>query len=310
MCWNTLFKGNTIKGQYFLVNCFVEWWVLRKMQLCRSLSTKETTTTGTCKVYKGYSRIPTVTNPWGRGPVSQLLMPGYLQEALAITGLPVSASDGIWQKCHPTLGPLEFFNICWNTLFKCNTNKLGNIFWWIVLWSDGCWERCNCKGHFQPKKTPLQALAGWIQDAKWSQLLKIHAEEVLFPSCGCKDTYRKHLPSLGLLWVPLMAFGWNFCHCEAYWKNSTCAEILSSRATLKEVNIFGWIVLWSDGCLKRCNFIGHFQHKKAPLQDTGYSRIPTVKNPWGWDPVSQLLMPGYLQEELAITGLHGCLWWH
>jgi hypothetical protein len=77
--------------------CTVLWIVTVKKPLNRSLPTKESTTIGTPKVYTGYSRTPTGKTQWGRSPASgkpqwgrspasQLLMPGYLQDEISITG--------------------------------------------------------------------------------------------------------------------------------------------------------------------------------------------------------------------------------
>jgi hypothetical protein len=84
-----------MKGQLFL--CTVLWIVTVKKPLYRSLPTKECTTIGTPRVYTGYSRTPTGKTQWGRSPASQLLMSGYLQEGISITGRAVGVSDGFCQ---------------------------------------------------------------------------------------------------------------------------------------------------------------------------------------------------------------------
>ena len=156
------------------------------MKLHGSLSTKECSTRGTCRVYTEYSRIPTNKKHWRWSPVSQLLMPGNWKESLNITGYTVGAHDSIWLTTLPMWGQLEKTNICWKPLFKGNTFLRATCLW-IVLRSDGCWERSNCLGHFLRKKAQIKALAGCFQNNQGSHLLKITGEEVQYSSCWCQD---------------------------------------------------------------------------------------------------------------------------
>ena len=122
ICWKPIFKGNTHYWALLFVNCFMEWLMLRRKKLSGSLTTKESSTIGTCRVFSEYSRIPTNKKHWGRSPVSQLLMPGYLKESMNITGYTVWAYDSIWLTTLPMWGLLEKINICWKPLFKGNTH--------------------------------------------------------------------------------------------------------------------------------------------------------------------------------------------